>query len=90
MSQFEVDKLFASYLAISITFFMGFVSTTSAMLVAVYFAKDSTPPKLAAVIISIYLISSIFLIGGYQRTCKVMIALRVPMKAIVPWHTAVC
>ena len=88
MTQFEVVDLFASHLAITITFFMAFVSTTSAMLVASYFAKDSIPPRLARVILVIYTASSIFLIGGFQRTSKVMVTIRGKLEEIAPWHTA--
>jgi hypothetical protein len=89
MSQFEVADLFVSYLAITITIFVAFVSTTSAILVAAYFTKGSIPNKLAWVVIVIYSTSSIFLIGAFQRTSEVLVALRVQMQEIALWHTAV-
>ena len=88
MTQFEVVDLFASYLAITITFFMAFISTTSAVLVASYFAKDLIPSKLATVMLIIYGTSSIFLIGGFQRTSSVMVTIRGELEEIAPWHTA--
>ena len=88
MTQFEVVDLFASYLAITITFFMAFISTTSAILVASYFAKDSIPSRLATVMLVIYATSSIFLIGGFQRTSTVMVTIREKLEEIAPWHTA--
>ncbi len=72
MSEFEVADLFASYLSITVTFFMAFVSVTSAMLVASYFASNVIPTRLATVVIFIYTISSIFLIGGFQRNSQVL------------------
>jgi len=77
--------LFAYYLSINITFFMSFISATSALLVAAYFSGRVIPSRLAAVVIFVYVSTSIFLIGGFQRTSKVIEDVRAELP---DWHTA--
>ena len=72
MTEFESSNLFAYYLSINITFFTSFISATSALLVAAYFSGRVIPSRLAAVVIFVYVSTSIFLIGGFQRTSKVI------------------
>jgi hypothetical protein len=85
MSEFESSNLFAYYLSINITFFMSFISATSALLVAAYFSGRVIPSRLAAVVILVYVATSAFLIGGFQRTSKVIEGVRTKLPA---WHTA--
>lgn len=85
MTEFESSNLFAYYLSINITFFMSFISATSALLVAAYFSGSVIPSRLAAVVIFVYVSTSIFLIGGFQRTSKVIEDVRAELP---DWHTA--
>ena len=85
MTAFESSNLFAYYLSINITFFMSFISATSALLVAAYFSGRVIPSRLAAVVIFVYVSTSIFLIGGFQRTSKVIEDVRAELP---DWHTA--
>ncbi|MAJ11319.1 MAG: hypothetical protein CMO22_02895 [Thiotrichales bacterium] len=85
MTEFESSNLFAYYLSINITFFMSFISATSALLVAAYFSGRVIPSRLAAVVIFVYVSTSIFLIGGFQRTSKVIEDVRAELP---DWHTA--
>ena len=85
MTAFESSNLFAYYLSINITFFMSFISTTSGLLVAAYFAGRVIPSRLSAVVIFVYVSTSIFLIGGFQRTSKVIEDVRAELP---DWHTA--
>ena len=85
MTEFESSNLFAYYLSINITFFMSFISATSGLLVAAYFAGRIIPSRLSAVVIFVYVSTSIFLIGGFQRTSKVIEGVRDNLPG---WHTA--
>ena len=85
MTEFESSNLFAYYLSINITFFMSFISATSALLFAAYFSGRVIPSRLAAVVIFVYVSTSIFLIGGFQRTSKVIEDVRAELP---DWHTA--
>ena len=85
MTDFESSNLFAYYLSINITFFMSFISATSGLLVAAYFSGPTIPSRLAAVVILVYVSTSIFLIGGFQRTSKVIEDVR---EELPDWHTA--
>jgi hypothetical protein len=64
---------------------MSFISATSALLVAAYFSGRVIPSRLAAVVIFVYVSTSIFLIGGFQRTSKVIEDVRAELP---DWHTA--
>ncbi len=81
MSEFESSNLFAYYLSINITFFMSFISATSALLVAAYFSGRVIPSRLAAVVVLVYVATSAFLIGGFQRTSKVIEGVRTKLPA---------
>ena len=85
MTDFESSNLFAYYLSLNITFFMSFISATSGLLVAAYFAGRTIPSQLAAVVIFVYVSTSIFLIGGFQRTSEVIEDVRAELPS---WHTA--
>ena len=85
MTDFESSNLFAYYLSINITFFMSFISATSGLLVAAYFSGRTIPSQLAAVVIFVYVSTSIFLIGGFQRTSQVIEDVRAELPN---WHTA--
>jgi hypothetical protein len=85
MTEFESSNLFAYYISINITFFMSFISATSALLVAAYFSGRVIPSRLAAVVIFVYVSTSFFLIGGFQRTAKVIEDIRAELP---DWHTA--
>jgi len=85
VSEFESSNLFAYYLSINITFFMSFISATSALLVAAYFSGRVISSRLAGVVIFVYASTSTFLIGGFQRTSKVIEGVRAKLP---DWHTA--
>jgi len=85
MTDFEVANLFAQYLGVNITFFMSFISATSGLLVASYFAGQKISSWLAGVMIFIYSSTSIFLIGGFERTSRVIGDIRSQLPS---WHTA--
>lgn len=88
MSAFEITDLFATHVTITVTIFMAFVSITSALLVATYFAGHVISSTLARVIIIIYSTSSIFLITAFQRTSDVLIRIRAQFDENMSWHTA--
>ena len=88
MSTFEITDLFATHITLTITIFMAFVSITSALLVATYFASNIISSTLARIVIIIYSTSSIFLISAFQRTSDVLIRLRGQFDESMSWHTA--
>ena len=88
MSQFELANLFATHFALSLSIFAAFISATSALLVATYFASRSISSKLARVIIAIYVASSVFLITAFQRNSDIIVRVRSLFGHDMSWHTA--
>ena len=88
MTAFELTKLFASHLELLITILMAFISVTSAFLVALYFMDSKLGTILKILIAGLYILSSLFLIGVFQRTSDLLIQIRTNLTAKVIWHTA--
>lgn len=88
MTAFELTTLFASHLELLITILMAFISVTSAFLVALYFMDSKLGTILKILIAGLYILSSLFLIGVFQRTSDLLIQIRTNLTAKVIWHTA--
>ena len=88
MSVFEISSLFATHVTMVVNIFMAFVSITSALLVATYFAGHIITLTLTRVVITIYVTSSIFPITTFQRTADVLINIRAEFDKTMSWHTA--
>ena len=88
MTAFELTTLFASHLELLITILMAFISVTSAFLVALYFINSKLGAILKILIAGLYILSSLFLIGVFQRTSDLLIQIRTNLTAKVIWHTA--
>ena len=88
MTAFELTTLFASHLELLITILMAFISVTSAFLVALYFMDSKLGTILKILIAGLYILSSLFLIGVFQRTSDLLIQIRTNLTAEVIWHTA--
>lgn len=88
MTAFELTTLFASHLELLITILMAFISVTSAFLVALYFMDSKLGTILKILIAGLYILSSLFLIGIFQRTSDLLIQIRTNLTAKVIWHTA--
>ena len=88
MTAFELTTLFASHLELLITILMAFISVTSAFLVALYFMDNKLGTILKILIAGLYILSSLFLIGVFQRTSDLLIQIRTNLTAKVIWHTA--
>ena len=88
MTQFEFADLFANHFALSLSIFTAFISATSALLVATYFASHSISSKLARVIIVIYVASAVFFITAFQRNADILVRIRNLFDESMSWHTA--
>ena len=88
MTAFELTTLFASHLELLIAILMAFISVTSAFLVALYFMDSKLGTILKILIAGLYILSSLFLIGVFQRTSDLLIQIRTNLTAKVIWHTA--
>ena len=88
MTAFELTTLFASHLELLITILMAFISVTSAFLVALYFINSKLGTILKILIAGLYILSSLFLIGVFQRTSDLLIQIRTNLTEKVIWHTA--
>ena len=88
MTQFELADLFANHFALSLSIFTAFISATSALLVATYFASHSISSKLARVIIVIYIASAVFFITAFQRNADILVRIRSLFDESMSWHTA--
>ena len=71
--------------------FFGFVSATSAFLVASHLAGPHVSNSLSRVAVALYAITSLILIGNIQRQGLVMLGIREQMEAVtaLQWHPAV-
>ena len=88
MTAFELTTLFASHVELLITILMAVISVTSAFLVALYFMDSKLGAILKILIAGLYILSSLFLIGIFQRTSDLLIQIRTNLTAKVIWHTA--
>ena len=89
MSAYELTDAFMNHVQLGMTFFMAFLSATSAFLMVAYLAGCNLPSYLAKVVVSIYTLASIFLIFSFHRISSIFIAIRDEMHGIANWHPAV-
>ena len=89
MTEYELVDAFMNHVGLGMTFFMAFLSATSAFLVAAYLAGSELPVVLARIIVAIYSLASVFLIFSFQRIGNIMLDIREQMHGITEWHTAV-
>ncbi|MGD9603449.1 MAG: hypothetical protein AB7O21_06110 [Gammaproteobacteria bacterium] len=89
MTEYELTNAFLSHAGLLLTYFMAFVSATSALLVVAYFAGTNLPVLLSRVVVGIYASTSLFLMTSFQRQSALFLAVREQMRPHVDWHTAV-
>ena len=90
MTEFELTDAFTSNLDVVMTFFMAYLSATSAFLAVAYVAGPKIPGTLSTLVVSVYSLASTFLIFSFQRQAAVIVAIGEQMRALgVSWHPAV-
>ncbi len=87
MTDFELVDAVASHAALFITFFMAFISATSALLVVAHVAAEKMPVALVRVVIAIYTVTSLFVIGCFQRLTQVALGIQGQMGESLNWQT---
>ena len=88
MTDYELADLLVSQIDSFLSFFMAFVSLTSAFLIAAYFGSEKLRGSLTVLITGLYSLSSIFLIMVTQRMAATLIAIRDQMGESLSWHPA--
>ena len=86
MTDYELADLLVSQIDSFLSFFMAFVSLTSAFLIAAYFGSEKLRGSLTVLITGLYSLSSIFLIMVTQRMAATLIAIRDQMGESLSWH----
>jgi hypothetical protein len=89
MSDYELADIFVTHVQVLLTYFMGFISATSALLVVAHVAGSTLPVALVRVVIAIYTITSVFMIASFQRLSVVMLGIRGEMGESLSWHAVV-
>jgi len=89
MTEYELADAFLDQTGSLLTYFMAFVSATSALLIVSYFTGANLPVRLSRVVIGIYASTSVFLIVSVQRQSSLILVLREKMQTGLSWHTAV-
>lgn len=88
MTNFEMAELINTQIELFLTFFMSFLSMTSAFLVAAYFGSEKLKGLISGLIIGLYTMGSFFLIFLSERMAATMIAIRDQMGESMSWHPA--
>ena len=86
MSEFELTDELSTQISLAITFFMAYLSTTSAYLAVTYVAGNDLPRFLARTILAIYVLATYFLVVSFQRVLTFAIAIQIEMRTAVDWH----
>ena len=90
MTEFELTDSFINALDVLMTFFMAYLSATSAFLAVAYLAGSNIPSSLSKVVVSVYSLASTFLIFSFQRAGAMLIGLAEQMRSLnMTWHPAV-
>ncbi|MDA0821185.1 MAG: hypothetical protein O3C28_02020 [Proteobacteria bacterium] len=89
MTDYELADIFVTHAQVLLTYFMGFISATSALLVVAHVTGSTLPAALVRVVIAIYTITSVFLIASFQRLSAVVLGIRGQMGESLNWHAVV-
>lgn len=90
MNEYQLLDLFDSYLNTTFTFFVSYISGTSAFLAVAYIAGKKLPSFAARLIIGLYSLASLFFLIAFQRNWTAVISIRGQMTdANLAWSPAV-
>ena len=76
MNDFDLMYLFLYSMEISVTFFVSYLSSTSAFLAVTYTVGKKLPPFFAKLVITLYSLASVFFLVAFQRNWAQVIAIR--------------
>ena len=88
MSEFELTESFVNHVGLFITFFMAYLSASSAYLAVVYIAGRSIPRFLNLTLTAIYSAASIFLTFSTAQIGTLVRAIQLQLRESVAWHPA--
>ena len=89
MTEFELAEIFISYVEMALTYFMAFISATSAIVVVAHMVGGEMTRALANVVILIYTVASLYLGASFERVTNAVIVIRDQMDPTLTWHPAV-
>ena len=89
MTEYELLDVFNSYLNSTFTFFVSYLSATSAFLAVAYIVGKNLQPILVKLVIGIYSLSAIYFIVIFQRHWTSLIGIREKMIGVeLSWFPA--
>ena len=86
MTDYELVDSFMSHINLVMTFFLAFITVTSAFLVAVHLAGSGLSSRLITILSSLYSITSIFLIYGTFSVFRIVASIYAQIREQVSWH----
>jgi len=90
MNEYELLNTFAAHMDLVQTYFVSFISATSAFLVVAHLAAKELSSSIVTLAISLYAFTAIFFLASFQRTFTATIGLRDKMLAFdMTWYPAV-
>jgi hypothetical protein len=90
VTEYELLDAFNSYLTATFTFFVSYMSATSAFLAVAYIVGRNLQPFLVKLVIGIYSLTAIYFILIFQRHWTSLIEIRAKMKGMeLTWFPAV-
>ena len=88
MSEYELTELFGQHVELLMTFFMVYVSVTSAFLAAIYLVGDSVSRFLVNIVFVLYTLAALFLTFMTFQVGGVVHAIQGEMREVLKWHPA--
>ena len=90
MSGYELLDSFDSHLASVISFFLAYISATSAFLVVAYLTAPQLPRLVARLVVGLYSLTAVFFLMIFQRHWTSMLTIRDQMADTgLSWYPAV-
>ena len=90
MNEYQLLDTFNSYLNTTFTFFVSYISATSAFLAVAYIVGKKLPSFVAKLVVTLYSLTAIFFLIIFQRNWTSLITIRGQMvEAKLVWFPAV-
>ncbi|MEH6611603.1 MAG: hypothetical protein V7696_19705 [Halioglobus sp.] len=88
MSEYELTELLGQHVELLMTFFMAYVSVTSAFLAAICLVGDSVSRFLVNIVFVLYTSAALFLIFTTFQVGGLVHAIQGEMRGVLDWHPA--
>ena len=90
MNEYGLLDAFNQHLGTTVSFFVSYISATSAFLVVAYLAGKQLPPIVAKLAIGLYSLTAVFFMALFQRHWVSLLSVREKMHDVdLSWYPAV-